>query len=189
MAFNDTLFQLGMDLTRSSPAQKEDLHASQGARVALEDTTEDRGASAEAGRHLIIDLYGARKLDDIEHVERTLKRCVEASGATLLHMHLHDLNPTGGVTGVAVLKESHIAIHSWPETGYAALDIFMSGSADPARAVPVLLEAFETDDVRVTTQLRGAAPKATGGQKKAKAKKKPAKAAQPRAIRKTKAAA
>jgi len=189
MAFNDTLFQLGMDLTRSSPAQKEDLHASQGARVALEDTTGNRGTSIEAGRHLIIDLYGAKRLDDVGHVERTLKRCVEASGATLLHMHLHDLNPTGGVTGVAVLKESHIAIHSWPETGYAALDIFMSGSADPARAIPVLREAFETDEVRVTTQLRGAAPKAAGGQKKAKAKRKPAEAARPRAIRKTKAAA
>ncbi len=190
MAFNDTLFQLGMDLTRSSPAQKEDLDALQGARVALEDTTEDRGAGAHAGRHLIIDLYGARKLDDVGHVERTLRRCVEASGATLLHMHLHDLNPTGGVTGVAVLKESHIAIHSWPESGYAALDIFMSGSADPARAIPVLREAFETDEVRVTTQLRGSAPKANGGQKKAKAKRKPAEAvARPRAIRKAKVAA
>lgn len=165
MAFNDTLFQLGMDLTRSSPAQKEDLHASQGARVALEDTTEDRSASADAGRHLIIDLYGARRLDDIEHVERTLKRCVEASGATLLHMHLHDLSPTGGVTGVAVLKESHIAIHSWPESGYAALDIFMSGSADPTRAIPVLRQAFSAAEVRVTAQLRGT-PSETKGKRK-----------------------
>src|SRR5690606_31668478 len=98
MAFNDTLFQLGMDLTRSSPAQKEDLHASQDAHAALEDTSEDRGASRAAGRHLIIDLYGAKRLDDIGHVERTLKRCVEASGATLLHLHLHPLKPTGGVT-------------------------------------------------------------------------------------------
>jgi S-adenosylmethionine decarboxylase len=189
MAFNDTLFQLGMDLTRSSPAQKEDLHASRDARVALEDTTEDRGASAHAGRHLIIDLYGARRLDDVGHVERTLKRCVEASGATLLHMHLHDLKSTGGVTGVAVLKESHIAIHSWPEAGYAALDIFMSGSsADPARAIPVLLEAFETEDVRVTAQLRGTTPRENGGQK-SKAKRKPDQAARPRTIRKAKAAA
>lgn len=186
MAFNDTLFQLGMDLTRSSPAQKEDLHATQGARVALEDTTEDRGISQAAGRHLIIDLYGAYGLDDIGHVERTLKRCVEASGATLLHLHLHPLKPTGGVTGVAVLEESHIAIHSWPESGYAALDVFMSGRADPARVVPVLREAFAAREVRVTKQLRGQAPKETG-ERRGKAKSKPA-PARLRAIRKARAA-
>uniref|UniRef100_UPI0025F8818F adenosylmethionine decarboxylase n=1 Tax=uncultured Hyphomicrobium sp. TaxID=194373 RepID=UPI0025F8818F len=180
------LFQLGMDLTRSSPAQKEDLHASQGKRAALEDTTEDRGASTHAGRHLMIDLYGAKRLDDVGHVERVLKQCVEASGATLLHMHLHPLKPTGGVTGVAVLKESHIAIHSWPGDGYAALDIFMSGSADPANAIPVLQKAFSAREVRVTTQLRGATPGETG-ERTSKAKKKPA-PARPRAIRKAKAA-
>ncbi len=73
-------------------------------------------------------------------------------------MHLHPLKPTGGRTGAAVLEESHIAIHSWPADGYAALDIFMSGTADPARAIPVLQEAFKAGEVRVTTQLRGAAP-------------------------------
>ena len=185
MAFNDTLFQLGMDLTRSSPAQKEDLHASQGARVALEDTTGNR-AGRHAGRHLIIDLYGAKRLDDVEHVERTLKRCVEASGATLLHMHLHPLKPTGGVTGVAVLEESHISIHSWPENGYAALDVFMSGNADPARAIPVLQEAFEASEVVVKTHLRGSAP-GENGERTSKADK-PA-PARLRAIRKAKVAA
>ncbi|MDQ8698382.1 adenosylmethionine decarboxylase [Hyphomicrobium sp. LHD-15] len=186
MAFNDTLFQLGMDLTRSSPAQKEDLHASaQGARAALEDTTEDRGVGSYAGRHLIVDLFGARKLDDIEHVERTLKKCVEAAGATLLHMHLHPLKPTGGVTGVAVLAESHISIHSWPESGYAALDVFMSGTADPARTIPVLQEAFG-GEVRITTHHRGAAPGESGDQIRKASK--PAASARPRAVRKAKAA-
>ncbi len=185
MAFNDTLFQLGMDLTRSSPAQKEDLHASQGARVALEDTTEDR-VGRYAGQHLLIDLYGAKRLDDVEHVERTLKRCVEASGATLLHMHLHPLKPTGGVTGVAVLEESHISIHSWPETGYAALDVFMSGTADPARAIPVLQEAFEAGEVVVKTHLRGSAPGENGERKSKAGKPAPARL---RAIRKAKVAA
>jgi S-adenosylmethionine decarboxylase len=194
MAFNDTLFQLGMDLTRSSPAQKEDLAASaQGARAALEDTTEDRGVGSYAGQHLIVDLFGARKLDDIEHVERTLKKCVEAAGATLLHMHLHPLKPTGGVTGVAVLAESHISIHSWPESGYAALDVFMSGTADPARTIPVLQEAFG-GEVRITTHhrgamsapCRGAAPGESGDQIRKASK--PAASARPRAVRKAKAA-
>ncbi|WP_366029453.1 adenosylmethionine decarboxylase [Hyphomicrobium sp.] len=136
---------------------------------------------------MIIDLYGARRLDDVGHVERTLKRCVEASGATLLHLHLHPLKPTGGVTGVAVLEESHIAIHSWPENGYAALDIFMSGRADPARVIPVLQKAFEAKEVCVTAQLRGAAS-GENGERKGKTKRKPP-AARLRATRKAKAAA
>ncbi len=86
----------------------------------------------------MVDLFGARKLDDVEHVERTLQRCVEAAGATLLHMHVHPLKPTGGVTGVAVLAESHISVHTWPESGYAAFDVFMGGAANPERAVHVL---------------------------------------------------
>lgn len=155
MAFNDTLFQLGMDLARSSPAQKEDSNAT--ARVARDEAkdTDERRSVRFAGQHLLIDLFGARRLDDIEHVERTLKRCVEAAGATLLHIHLHHLKPEGGITGVAVLAESHISIHSWPETGYAALDVFMSGDADPSLAVPVLKDAFEAGDVVVKTHLRG----------------------------------
>ncbi len=113
MAFNDTLFQLGMDLTRSSPAQKEDLVGD--ARVAREDRKDyfiDRDGVRCAGQHLIIDLFGAKRLDDIKHIEKTLKRCVEVAGATLLHIHLHHFTPNGGVSGVAVLSESHISIHS-----------------------------------------------------------------------------
>jgi S-adenosylmethionine decarboxylase len=101
-----------------------------------------------AGTHLIIDLH------DIEHIEATLRRCVEASRATLLHIHLHHFQPSG-VSGVAVLAESHISIHTWPEAGYAALDVFMCGSADPDKCVPVLKEAFSAKRVGVNELLRG----------------------------------
>jgi S-adenosylmethionine decarboxylase len=107
-----------------------------------------------AGVHLIIDLYGAKRLNDIEHIEATLRRCVEASNATLLHIHLHHFQP-GGVSGVAVLAESHISIHTWPESGYAALDVFMCGSADPDKCIPVLREAFSAKSVGVNELLRG----------------------------------
>lgn len=188
MAFNDALFQLGMDLTRSSPAQKEDRSTSRkGVRVAVEDVAEDRANSGHTGKHLIIDLFGARKLDDIAHVERTLKQCVEASGATLLHLHVHALERTGGVTGVAVLAESHISIHSWPDQGYAALDVFMSGDADPRHAVPVLQAAFDAAQVVVKTHRRGEAQAAKTGAQAGKATK-VASAARPRAPRKAKAA-
>lgn len=107
-----------------------------------------------AGAHLIIDLYGASRLDDIEHIEATLRRCVTAAKATLLHIHLHHFQPNG-VSGVAVLAESHISIHTWPDAGYAALDVFMCGKANPDACVPILREAFKTKRVAVSELLRG----------------------------------
>jgi len=107
-----------------------------------------------AGVHLIIDLHDAERLDDIDHIEATLRHCVEAARATLLHIHVHHFQPNG-VSGVAVLAESHISIHTWPEAGYAALDVFMCGSANPDRCIPVLREAFAAKRVGVNEILRG----------------------------------
>jgi len=110
-----------------------------------------------AGAHLIVDLYDSEKLDDIDHIDAALRRCVEAAGATLLHIHLHHFEPNGGVSGVAVLAESHISIHTWPERGYAAIDIFMCGSAKPDKCVPVLRQAFTPKQTAVSELLRGTA--------------------------------
>jgi S-adenosylmethionine decarboxylase len=109
-----------------------------------------------AGVHLIIDLHGAQRLDDLDHIETTLRRCVEAARATLLHIHLHHFQPNG-VSGVAVLAESHISIHTWPDAGYAALDVFMCGTADPDACIPVLRQAFAAKRVGVNEILRGQA--------------------------------
>ncbi|MBL6601052.1 MAG: adenosylmethionine decarboxylase [Alphaproteobacteria bacterium] len=108
-----------------------------------------------AGTHLIIDLWGASRLDEIEHIEATLRDAVDAAGATLLHIHLHHFTPNGGVSGVAVLAESHISIHTWPERDYAALDVFMCGDAEPHNAIPVLKQAFEPRSVQVGDHKRG----------------------------------
>lgn len=156
MAYNDTLFQLGMDLTRSSPAQKEDIGDT--SRVAHEDRKDffiERDGVRYAGNHLLIDVFGAQRLDDLKHIERTLKRCVEVAGATLLHIHLHHFTPNGGVSGVAVLSESHISIHSWPEANYAALDVFMCGESKPELCVEILRKEFGARDVVVKPFKRG----------------------------------
>ncbi len=108
-----------------------------------------------AGTHLIIDLWGAKRLDEIEHIEEALKECVTAAGATLLHCHLHHFSPNGGVSGVAVLAESHISIHTWPECEYAALDVFMCGDAKPHAAIEVLKRAFEPATVNLGEHKRG----------------------------------
>jgi S-adenosylmethionine decarboxylase len=115
----------------------------------------ERDGERFAGTHLIIDLMQAERLDDLPFVEDTLRECVTAAGATLLHIHLHHFTPNGGVSGVAVLAESHISIHSWPECGYAALDVFMCGDAQPHKAVEVLRKAFKPDRIQVEEHRRG----------------------------------
>ena len=108
-----------------------------------------------AGTHLLIDFWGAEGLTNLELMETKFRECVEACGATLLHIHLHHFTPNGGISGVAVLAESHISVHTWPERGYAAFDIFMCGDAEPEKAVPILREAFHPTRVTVSEELRG----------------------------------
>lgn len=114
-----------------------------------------RGDLRFAGRHLLIDLWGASRLDDLALAEATLREAVEAVGATLLHVHVHHFTPNDGVSGVAVLAESHISIHTWPEAGYAALDVFVCGDCDPYAAVPVLKRAWKPKQVQLAEHLRG----------------------------------
>ncbi len=130
-------------------------------RVAT-DAGDHRSAFAErdgvrfAGIHLIVDLIGAQRTDDLEHIETTLRQCVVAANADLLHLHLHRFTEGGGVSGMALLAESHISIHTWPEHRYAALDLFMCGRAEPRRAIAVLEAAFAPARIVVHEHLRGA---------------------------------
>ncbi len=151
-------FELGTDLDlASNTAQGEEWIAAHlpAPDTARKDYFVERDGVRFAGIHLIVDLYGAERLDDLAHVEATLRDCVAAAGATLLHIHLHHFTPNGGISGVAVLAESHISIHSWPEHGYAALDVFMCGAADPHAAVAELRTAFGPARVVVGEHRRG----------------------------------
>ncbi len=107
------------------------------------------------GLHYIVDLIDAIHLDDIEYIENTLRKCVEVSKATLLDIHLHHFNENNGVTGVAILAESHITIHTWPERNYAAADIFMCGDTNPKKALDVLIESFSPSETIVSIHPRG----------------------------------
>jgi S-adenosylmethionine decarboxylase len=108
-----------------------------------------------AGTHLIIDLWEAEGLDDERRVERALRDCVAAAGATLIAINVHRFTENGGISGIAVLAESHISIHTWPERAYAALDIFMCGAAEPSRAIPVLKAAFKPRHLAISEHKRG----------------------------------
>ena len=108
-----------------------------------------------AGRHLLADFSGCRNLHDGEAIEAALRASAAACGATLLSVHLHRFGEGAGITGVALLAESHISIHTWPETGFAALDIFVCGQCDPHAAIPVLTSAFTPERIRVSEHRRG----------------------------------
>ncbi len=110
-----------------------------------------------AGAHILLDLHGAdpASLRDSALIEEAFRRCVEASGATLLHIHTHEFEENGGISGVAVLAESHISIHTWPESGFAALDVFMCGNTAPEACIPILRDAFKASRAVISEQLRG----------------------------------
>lgn len=108
-----------------------------------------------AGTHLIIDLWGATNLDDPAHIDMVLRDAAIASGATILHGHFHHFSPNGGVSGVLVLAESHVSIHTWPERDYAALDIFVCGECDPYKAIPHLKTGFLAERVQLCEHKRG----------------------------------
>ena len=108
-----------------------------------------------AGMHLLVDLWGASNLCDPDHIDRALREAAEAAGATILHGHFHHFSPNGGVSGVLVLAESHISIHTWPERDFAAVDIFMCGACNPYHSVPVLKEVFAPRSILLAEQKRG----------------------------------
>ncbi len=108
-----------------------------------------------AGRHYIVDFWGAKYLDNADVIEDALSDAARRAGAVLLHIHIHHFGEESGVTGVALLAESHISVHTWPERGYAAFDVFMCGNAHPERAVECLKEVFKPERVELKEILRG----------------------------------
>ncbi len=108
-----------------------------------------------AGTHLIIDLWDATNLADPEHIDAVLREAAIATGATILHGHFHHFGPNSGVSGVLVLAESHVSIHTWPERDYAALDIFVCGACNPYLALPVLKKGFQPGSIQLNEHKRG----------------------------------
>ena len=115
----------------------------------------ERDGQRFAGTHLLVDLWDATNLACPEHIDSALREAAITAGATILHSHFHHFTPNGGVSGVVVLAESHISIHTWPERAFAAIDIFMCGACDPHEAIPVLRRAFSPGRIDLNEERRG----------------------------------
>jgi len=116
-------------------------------------------AHRPAGTHLLADFYGvdAAQLVSCEAIDALLRSGAAAAGARILHSHFHSFGHAMGVTGVVLLAESHISIHTWPEFGFAAADIFMCGQAQPKLALEVIQNALGPASSIVQTIARGGA--------------------------------
>ncbi|UKK84832.1 adenosylmethionine decarboxylase [Sphingopyxis sp. BSN-002] len=102
------------------------------------------------GLHLIADLTARERLDDPDFIAAVLRDAAAAAKVTLLELRLHHFGEGGGVTGVALLAESHISIHTWPEDNLAAVDIFVCGAqADPEAALTEMTSALAAKVLKV----------------------------------------
>src|SRR5262249_2686547 len=107
------------------------------------------------GRHIILEMWGGQNLDSVATAEDDLRDMVQAMEVMLLGLRVYPFSPIG-VTGIAVVSESHLAIHTWPEHGYAAVDIFTCGEPrDPQAAVQVLHRLYDPERVGVMEINRG----------------------------------
>ena len=114
-------------------------------------------AHRPTGIHLLADFHGveAALLLSPAELDALLRGAALAAGARILHSHFHTFGENLGVTGVLLLAESHISVHTWPEFGFAAADIFMCGEAQPQRALEVIEHALKPQSRVVQTIARG----------------------------------
>ena len=109
------------------------------------------------GRHVLVELRDCNreKLDDLPFIRESLLSAADEVGATVIDHIFHQFSPQG-VTGVVAIAESHLCIHTWPEHGYAAMDIFTCGEGfDPKAAAQLMVEQLECKDPELTEIARG----------------------------------
>ena len=107
------------------------------------------------GKHLLIDLWDVASIDEIDEIKNILSEAAEICGAKVLEIILHKFGEQCGITGVAILAESHISIHTWPEISYVAIDVFMCGSCDPTQSISVFKKYFNPGKLDVSEHQRG----------------------------------
>ena len=107
------------------------------------------------GKHFLLDLWGAKNLSNLDFIKNSLIEAAKSCNATILDTKMHSFGDKHGVTGVVILAESHISIHTWPETEFCAIDIFMCGDCDAENAVKLLKKLFEPKTIKIKKYIRG----------------------------------
>jgi S-adenosylmethionine decarboxylase len=124
-----------------------------------------RGSVVESlGRHLLLELYdcSSEALNNVESVKRAMVEAAKRAEATIIDVVFHEFNPFG-ISGVVVIAESHLSIHTWPEHRYAAVDIFSCGETlKPAEAANYLVEQFGAGRASCVEIKRGVFPGTAG---------------------------
>ena len=125
-------------------------------RVNAHRPLEEFPSMMELGRHLIVDCWGCdQPADNAVELRRVMVEAVAAMGASLLSLNVHCFQPRG-MTACAALSESHLAVHTWPEHGYVAIDAFTCGSdIDPEAGVAVLRQFFSPRETSARCVARG----------------------------------
>jgi S-adenosylmethionine decarboxylase len=119
------------------------------------------------GLHILADFWGVKPalLCDVLQIEAILLRAAQAAKACVLQKHLHSFGEQQGVTGVLMLAESHLSIHTWPENNMAAIDIFICGSGQAEAALAVMQREFRASHHEVHRIARGVAATVVGHDK------------------------
>jgi S-adenosylmethionine decarboxylase len=109
------------------------------------------------GKHVLLDIWNceAGSLTIMRSASYVLRHAAELSGATVLNDSWHHFGDGHGYTGVVILAESHISIHTWPEKNFAAIDIFYCGNCDPNKSIPYILDMFKPTKYNIEIYTRG----------------------------------
>jgi S-adenosylmethionine decarboxylase len=153
MAFNDTLFQLGMDLTRSSTAQKEDLNDV--VRLAHEDCQDsfvERESARTTTQRIIVDLFGARRVESAKSVERALKEALEFAKGRVLRSSLSRNKDTGCVSGIVTMADGLVSVEVCPASGCVAVDLESYVGMRPELVLTALTDAFDAREAVIKKQ-------------------------------------
>ena len=109
------------------------------------------------GRHLLVELYGcdAKSITDVQKVEEIMVGAAKYAKATIVDVVFHSFNPHG-ISGVIVIQESHLTIHTWPEYNFASVDVYTCGNkVNPWNAYKYLAKHFKAKNVTALEMKRG----------------------------------
>jgi S-adenosylmethionine decarboxylase len=132
-------------------------------------TSTDKSKKRGLGEHWLLECYGPLSKYNEDQLGALMRKAASAGGATVLMCHTHKFStqdhssdspehssqPQGGVTGVLMLAESHISVHTWPEHSYAAFDIFMCHGSDPMAACEAIRQESPDTDIHTSHVTRG----------------------------------